>query len=166
MDTVGLVSLRRASFTVNVLCSEQTQGNSFRERSRLDQYNTHTHTQKKISFVRREHIANSGSAVPSDIVHYSPERDIFSCRNKQPLCNQSCKIRSIKALKTINHTGALTPPPLPSETRAAVKIGHQLFIELWDSSTCRVWFPPSTPPVPNHCRLRRHLKEDDVFWSH
>lgn len=117
-----------------------------------------------------EHIGgNCGSAASGDILWRSPERPSHA-RTKGAVLyvTKPVKIRRIKEPESRQSHGAPThPSPQSAETREADKVGHQLFILLWCTSTYQVWSrrywfhlaEASTPPPArlywNHCRPRK-----------
>lgn len=117
-----------------------------------------------------EHIGgNCGSAASGGILWRSPERPSHA-RTKGAVLyvTKPVKIRRIKEPESRQSHGAPThPSPQSAETREADKVGHQLFILLWCTSTYQVWSrrywfhlaEASTPPPArlywNHCRPRK-----------
>lgn len=117
-----------------------------------------------------EHIGgNCGSAASGGILWRSPERPSHA-RTKGAVLyvTKPVKIRRIKEPESRQSHGAPThPSPQSAVTREADKVGHQLFILLWCTSTYQVWSrrywfhlaEASTPPPArlywNHCRPRK-----------
>lgn len=89
-----------------------------------------------------EHIGgNCGSAASGGILWRSPERPSHA-RTKGAVLyvTKPVKIRRIKEPGSRQSHGAPThPSPQSAETREADKVGHQLFILLWCTSTYQVW---------------------------
>lgn len=133
-------------------------------------WNTLTQRERRSPFVsRRTYRGNCGSAASGGILWRSPERPSHA-RTKGAVLyvTKPVKIRRIKEPESRQSHGAPThPSPQSAETREADKVGHQLFILLWCTSTYQVWSrrywfhlaEASTPPPArlywNHCRPRK-----------